>query len=224
MTVTEFNPHVAKPEMYRLRIKDNPDVGDLNKTCHVSQTGRTEPPFLPDLHDTGEELHHNEVQERNRPPSPPLPLPLDSAKSTQPWPPNDWQVAQAPAIPSWQRIYQRLLDWALVWSENELQRALTSTLPGTHVDEVGLTIWLTQTYKRYVRAKHVEHPPGRVDRCYVPPNIADAINIAVFNGRHGDAKAMLRDLWAPFGFEGMPRLLIVLARHRRDTNHYVVHR
>lgn len=35
---------------------------------------------------------------------------------------------------------------------------------------------------------------------------------------------MLRDLWAPFGFEGMPRLLIVLARHRRDSNHYVVHR
>jgi len=70
----------------------------------------------------------------------------------------------------------------------------------------------------------VEHPPGRVDRLYIPPNIADAINVAVFNGRHGDAKAMLRDLWAPFGFEGMPRLLIVLARHRRDANHYVVHR
>lgn len=161
-----------------------------------------------------EELRHHEVQERHEPGSPPLPpLPLEA-----------WSSQQANQPPSWQRVYQRLLNWALVWSEGELQRALQSTMPGNHVDEVALTVWITQTYKRYVRAKHVEHPPGRVDRLYVPPNIADAINVAVFHGRHGDARTMLRDLWAPFGFEGMPRLLIVLARHRRDSNHYVVHR
>lgn len=162
-----------------------------------------------------EVLRHHEVEvqggETQSPPLPPLPL-------------EAWSSQQASQPPSWQRVYQRLLNWALVWSEGELQRALASTQPGSHVDEVALTIWITQTYKRYVRAKNVEHPPGRVDRLYVPPNIADAINVAVFHGRHGDAKTMLRDLWAPFGFEGMPRLLIVLARHRRDSTHYVVHR
>jgi len=35
---------------------------------------------------------------------------------------------------------------------------------------------------------------------------------------------MLRDLWTPFGFDGMPRLILVLVRHRRDPNHWVVHR
>lgn len=67
-------------------------------------------------------------------------------------------------------------------------------------------------------------PGGRVDRLFVPPNMADAISTAVFNGRHGDACGMLRDLWAPFGFEGAPRLIVVLAKHRSDAGHWVVHR
>ncbi|KIJ67732.1 hypothetical protein HYDPIDRAFT_25206 [Hydnomerulius pinastri MD-312] len=50
------------------------------------------------------------------------------------------------------------------------------------------------------------------------------INTAVFNGRHGDACGMLKGFWAPFGFEGAPRLIIVLAKHRSDANHWVVHR
>ena len=61
-------------------------------------------------------------------------------------------------------------------------------------------------------------------RTRVPPNMADAISTAVYNGRHGDACGMLRELWAPFGLEGIPRLLIVLAKHRNDENHWVVHR
>lgn len=69
-----------------------------------------------------------------------------------------------------------------------------------------------------------DSPQGRVDRLFVPPNVADAISTAVFNGRHGDACMMLRDLWAPFGLDGIPRLLIVLAKHRADENHFVVHR
>ena len=40
----------------------------------------------------------------------------------------------------------------------------------------------------------------------MPPHMADAISNAVFNGRHGEACGMLRDLWSPFGLEGMPRL------------------
>ncbi|KAG8764210.1 hypothetical protein FRC12_008233 [Ceratobasidium sp. 428] len=35
---------------------------------------------------------------------------------------------------------------------------------------------------------------------------------------------MLKDMWTPFGLEGMPRLIIVLARHRRDEHHWVTHR
>jgi hypothetical protein len=127
-------------------------------------------------------------------------------------------------LPPWQRIHQRLLSWAIIWPANDLDAALNSTTRGQQVNEVALTIWSTQTYKRYVRAKLTDSPQGVVDRLFVPPNMADAISNAVFNGRHGDACGMLRDLWSPFGLEGMPRLLIVLAKHRSDPNHWVVHR
>ena len=126
--------------------------------------------------------------------------------------------------PPWQLIHQRLLNWAIIWPMSELDAAVGSTTRGHQVDEISLSIWATQSYKRYVRSRMTDSPQGRVDRLFVPPNVADAISTAVFNGRHGDACMMLRDLWAPFGLDGIPRLLIVLARHRADENHWVVHR
>ena len=107
---------------------------------------------------------------------------------------------------------------------SELDTALNSTLRGSQVDEVALSIWSTQMYKRYVRQQLTEVPPGRVDRLFVPPNMADAINNAVFHGRHGDACGMLRELWTPFGLEGMPRIIVVLCKHRTDPNHWVAHK
>jgi hypothetical protein len=129
-----------------------------------------------------------------------------------------------PQTPSWQLIHQRVLNWAIIWSMSELDAALGSTTRGHQVEEISLSIWATQIYKRYVRTQMTNFPPRRVDRLSVPPNVADEISTAVFNGRHGDACMMLRDLWAPFGLDGIPRLLIVLARHRADENHWVVHR
>jgi len=140
-----------------------------------------------------------------------------------PWGTVDYNTDSQRMSP-WQRIHGRLLSWAIVWPMSELENALNSTTRGQQVDEVALSIWSTQTYKRYVRARLTDTPHGVVDRLFVPPNVADTISNAVFNGRHGDACGMLRDLWAPFGLEGMPRLLVVLARHRSDPNHWVVHR
>ena len=161
-----------------------------------------------------------------RPGSPPLPpLPQDVRNDLID---HGWQqaeyVGEQRMLPPWQRIHQRLLSWAIVWPMGELDNAVNSCVRGMQVDEIALSIWSTQTYKRYVRAKMTDSPPGRVDRLFVPPNMADAISTAVYNGRHGDACGMLRDLWAPFGLEGIPRLLIVLAKHRNDDNHWVVHR
>ncbi|KAG2043398.1 hypothetical protein BDR03DRAFT_416314 [Suillus americanus] len=33
---------------------------------------------------------------------------------------------------------------------------------------------------------------------------------------------MLRDLWAPFGFEGAPRLIVTLAKHRSDADSHTL--
>jgi hypothetical protein len=153
--------------------------------------------------------------------SPPLP-PIPQEQATQETTFGGEYAEEAP--PPWQRIHQRLLNWAIVWPMSELDGALNSTTRGNQIDEIALSIWSTQTYKRYVRSKMTDSPNGRVDRLFVPPNMADAVSNAVYNGRHGDACAMLRDLWNPFGFDGIPRLLIVLAKHRTDENHWVVHR
>ena len=160
------------------------------------------------------------------PPLPPIPPPEDRRIAT---PQQIWQAGQeyngeSPPLAPWQRIHQRLLGWAIIWPMSELENALRSTTRSHQVDEVALSIWTTQTYKRYVRTRMTDTPQGVVDRLFVPPNMADAISSAVFNGRHGDACGMLRDLWSPFGLEGMPRLLVVLAKHRNDPNHWLVHR
>ncbi len=160
----------------------------------------------------------------------PLPeLPTEANDNTemavqqQGWSPVEYSPDEG-QLPPWQRIHARLLSWAIVWPMSELENALNSTTRGQQVDEVSLSIWSTQTYKRYVRTKLTDSPQGVVDRLFVPPNIADAINNAVFNGRHGSACGMLKDLWVPFGLEGMPRLIVVLAKHRSDPSHWVVHR
>jgi hypothetical protein len=162
--------------------------------------------------------------------SPPLPaLPGENDDKQMavhpqgPWNSLDYGV-ESQQLPPWQRIHARLLSWAIIWSSNELEHALNSTTRGQQVDEAALSVWSTQTYKRYVRARLTDSPQGVVDRLFVPPNMADAISNAVFNGRHGDACGMLRDLWSPFGLEGMPRLIVVLAKHRSDPTHWVVHR
>jgi len=196
---------------------DGSDVGE--EEDDDDQGGHGAVPTIPDS---------NGYPRGNSPPLPPIPQEdgRDVVPSQQQmWHHHvgDYNEGQPP-LPPWQRIHQRLLNWAIIWPMNELDTALNSTTRGHQVDEVALSIWSTQTYKRYVRARMTDSPQGLVDRLFVPPNMADAISNAVFNGRHGDACGILRDLWHPFGLDGMPRLLVVLAKHRSDENHWVVHR
>lgn len=189
------------------------DDDDDDEHAAITESGMPEIP--------GSQPEYTELG-RSSPPLPPIPQEQQTEGGGGQMLYDDYADEQLP--PPWQRIHQRLLSWAIVWPKGELDAALNSTTRGSQVDEVALSIWSTQTYKRYVRSKMTDSPKGRVDRLFVPPNMADAISNAVYNGRHGDACAMLRDLWNPFGLEGMPRLLIVLAKHRSDENHWVVHR
>ncbi|CAE6529205.1 unnamed protein product [Rhizoctonia solani] len=184
----------VEEELYKLRVKQPPPRSDNGEI-----------PGIPD-------------EDRHDDPPP------QSAISAPPERDRALQQYQAP--PVWQRVHQRLLNWAMVWPLTELDKALASTERGHQVEEIALSVWCTQVYKRYVRARMSEGggDASKVDRMYVPPNMADAISTAVYNGRHGDACQMLKDLWTPFGLETMPRLIIVLARHRRDEHHWVTHR
>lgn len=132
------------------------------------------------------------------------------------------ELADGP--PPWLKVNQRLLNWAVIWPFTELENSLKSCERGEQIDEVALTIWTAQIYKRYVRAQMTTYPPQTVDKMFVPPNIADAINNAAYNGRHEEVAVMLRELWVPFGFKGHPKLILALTKHRREENHWVVHR
>ncbi|KAI9509163.1 hypothetical protein F5148DRAFT_1189627 [Russula earlei] len=240
-TVNRDSPgqQYLEEELYKLRVRTGPgsQSGNTHKTWELARdNGDYEED--PDGPAAVTESGMQEVPDSNpsgygdrRASSPPLPpLPSDDGARDVPagqvWqqqPASDYN-SEPPQLLPWQRIHQRLLNWAIVWPVSELDTALNSTTRGNQVDEVALSIWSTQTYKRYVRSKMTDGPGGRVDRLFVPPNMADAISNAVFNGRHGDASGMLRELWHPFGLEGMPRLLVVLAKHRSDNNHWVVHR
>ena len=212
---TTGSQSVATHKTWEVAREDAEDYEEGDAQAAVTESG------LPEIPD-GNTAAYTERRGAS-PPLPPIPQDRqDLMHDGQIWQPSDYN--NEPRTPPWQRVHQRLLSWAIVWPMSELDNALNSTTRGKQVDEVALSIWSTQTYKRYVRSKMTDSPPGRVDRLFVPPNMADAISTAVFNGRHGDACGMLRDLWAPFGLEGIPRLLIVLAKHRTDENHWVVHR
>ncbi|KAG6876929.1 hypothetical protein C0992_011333 [Termitomyces sp. T32_za158] len=188
-----------------------PTIPDTNEGGYTGREGSRSPPLpaLPEQQGDGElEPHGNMI-----------------TTPQGPWRAHDYDPeASQHQLAPWQRIHACLLSWAVIWPQSELDTALNSTTRGQQVDEVALSIWTTQTYKRYVRAKLTDNPSSVVDRLFVPPNMADAISNAVYNGQHGNASGMLRDLWHPFGLPGMPRLLVVLARHRAENDHWVVHR
>jgi hypothetical protein len=219
---------IVEEKVYALRTLPSGANPRYQVALVVQSTGPPGPTDqLPEIQDEDQPDMYG--QERREAPLPPLPIDGHSNGYAQQvggpaaWPTTDWSPEQ-PQTPPWQRIHQHLLSCALVWPMSELDSALASTDPGHQADEIALSIWVEQVYKRYVRAKHFENPPGRVDRLFVPPNIAHAINVAVQHGRVGDARNMLRDLWNGFGLEGMPRIILALARHRHDHDHYVVHR
>ena len=223
---------VLEEELYKLRIRDASQSAPTHRSWEIARESepaqQTNGSEMPEIDGDFDQPDDHPDERTMSPPLPPIPTGesrdvVETQSQVQhPWT-GDWNQ-DTPPTPPWQRIHQRLLNWAIVWPVAELDTALNSTLRGNQVDEVALSIWSTQMYKRYVRQQLTEVPPGRVDRLFVPPNMADAINNAVFHGRHGDACGMLRDLWNPFGLEGMPRIIVVLCKHRTDPSHWVAHK
>lgn len=221
-------------ELYKLRQRPGGSQSATHKTWELGEatrdgmddfgdgeTGAFTESGLPEMLDASTQVDRREMS------LPPIPEEeredSENYRQSLVWVPSEKQRDED-VMPPWQRIHQRILSWATIWPLSGIDDALKSTNRGSQVDETALSIWSTQSYKRYVRSRMTDSPNGRVDRLFVPPNIADAISTAVFHGQHGDACGMLRDLWVPFGLERSPRLIIVLAKHRADVNHWVVHR
>lgn len=221
-------------ELYKLRQKPGGSQSATHRTWELGEATRDghddedEEVPLGDLTESGFPEIPDLGTERREASLPPIPENetevVETVPCSQLWAGRHYGRAVEDLIAPWHRIHQRILSWAVIWPMSELDGALKSTYRGQQVNETALSIWSTQSYKRYVRSKITDTPGGRPDRLFVPPNLADAISTAVFHGLHGDASRMLKDLWTPFGLEGSPRLIIVLAKHRSDVNHWVVHR
>ena len=199
---------VYEQELYKLRMKPT-RTGATHQTWDMTRADPGE--LMPEIPDSdagfqGGDMYH---EQRGTSPGP--------AKDDA----HNWHP---PGPAAWQRIHQTLLDWAVAWSPSELDKALNSTTRGNQVDSLALSVWTMQTYKRYVRLKLSENPPGNIDKMFVPPIIADVVSNAVFSGRHAEASDQLRKLWNDFGLKGSPRQIIVLAPNKRQENHWVVHR
>ncbi|KAH7108143.1 hypothetical protein BKA62DRAFT_681217 [Auriculariales sp. MPI-PUGE-AT-0066] len=199
---------VYEQELWKLRMKPV-RTGATHQTWDMTRADPGE--LMPEISDSeaghfqGRDTMYNSAE-----------VPVVPAKE------NDGPHAPTPA--PWQKIHQSLLDWAMAWSMSELDKALNSTTRGNQVDGLAITVWTTQTYKRYVRLKLTENPPSAVDKMFVPPLVADAVSNAVFSGRHSEASDQLRKLWNEFELKGSPRQIIVLAQNKRQENHWVVHR
>ncbi|KAF5346924.1 hypothetical protein D9758_010098 [Tetrapyrgos nigripes] len=129
------------------------------------------------------------------------------------------------SLPPWQKMHENLLNWATELSISELDEALNSTTRGRPVNEMALSIWADQTYKRYVYSRMTDSPEGLVDCLIVGPERAQSVGALVSKGEHEDAIRWLKEFWDFSGLQGAPRLLAVLARHGHpDECHWVVHK
>ncbi|WWC91089.1 uncharacterized protein L201_006030 [Kwoniella dendrophila CBS 6074] len=135
-----------------------------------------------------------------------------------------------PLLPSmggwkpWDMLTQRLYSWALIAEEKSFVRALEEVSLGRQVEEFPLSIFLMMTYKRLIRRNLSENPPIPCDKLFVPPNIANAINIAVHARRYHDAKEILLELWNSLGSNEPPRVIIALAPLGNDPDQWASHR
>src|SRR6266404_2116646 len=158
-------------ELYKLRVRAGPgsQSGHTHKTWELARDNGDYEDEDPDgqaaVTESGaQETNPSGYGDRRASSTPLLPLPSDNgARDVLPgqvWqqqPPSDYN-SEPPQLLPWQRIHQRLLNWAIVWPVTELDNALNSTTRGNQVDEVALSIWSTQTYKRYVRSKMTDGP------------------------------------------------------------------
>jgi hypothetical protein len=89
-----------------------------------------------------------------------------------------------------------------------------------NLDEVALSIWALQCYKRFLRSLTDLPISENPKRLFIPPNAAQAIESALLNGYRDSACNMLRKLWRLVSLEGSPEYVIVLIMKK---GHWVVH-
>jgi len=123
------------------------------------------------------------------------------------------------SIPSWQGVYQYLVDSITALPTNSLQKSLEDYTKSGELDEISLSIWTLQSHKRFLRSLDPIFS-SNPKRLFIPPNAAQAIESALINGYRDTACDMLKKLWLKLSPIGPPEHIVMLVN---KEGHWVIH-
>ncbi|CAL1703032.1 unnamed protein product [Somion occarium] len=208
----------------------------LNETTHPnpSRNGPSRPDtgnyFLGGWQDPSKSTLHLPQQ-----PSTPA---LINQPSQSPLPSNSSSTTRFQKPPRLTRPHERLYDyfrrWTDTWDMSVLGSAFQSTLPDSMVNEVALTVWTMQMYKRRLRHLVNERLDDVIEVFTVPPHFTSKIN-NILSGtarqtgeRQGLSAAakILGDLWAVIRHsqKAEPKTILIIGPHWQQKGRWLVHK
>ncbi|KAK7682109.1 hypothetical protein QCA50_014695 [Cerrena zonata] len=134
----------------------------------------------------------------------------------------------------WERLRDYFFKWTESWDYQTLSVAHTSTQPNYVVNDIALTIWIMQMYKRRLRYLWSERLYDVVEVFTVPPLYTAKINRCLVGNsdktleQQGITAALkvLCDLWSVVrhGENAEPKVVLVVGQHAKDKSRWLVHK
>jgi hypothetical protein len=105
---------------------------------------------------------------------------------------------------SYEHLEQYLLDSVKVIPDTLFRDSLETIEYTGYLNELTLTIWTLQTYKRFLRKEHSDGETPSLTtqtprRLFIPPNAATVIENALWSGYQGYACRMICEFWEMIG-------------------------
>ncbi|KAH8091804.1 kinase-like domain-containing protein [Cristinia sonorae] len=139
-------------------------------------------------------------------------------------------LAKTPSSPRsrhvWRNIEQYMLELIQHWPLEALIHAKRSTQPLNMVNEVGLTLWMLQMFKRYIKGREED---GKSQLTLVNSHMVFPVHVAMIDGAIRDGLYQngvdaLREFWAVIGQNRRPDVLLAMGKHWADSSYWVVHK
>ncbi|THH18980.1 hypothetical protein EUX98_g8866 [Antrodiella citrinella] len=122
----------------------------------------------------------------------------------------------------WRNIESYLYELIKSWSLGTLHDASFSSVSLGMVNDVALSIWVLQMFKRYVKG---EEEKGKPVTCHAifPIHVA-MVDGSIRDGTYDGGVMALREFWEITGQDGTPDVLLAIGRHWADESRWVVHK
>ena len=128
--------------------------------------------------------------------------------------------------PVWQRIERYLHRLIRDWPIETLLQAKQTTEDLNAVNDVALSMWMLQMFKRYVKGREEEGKPNfTLVNCHMifPIHVA-MVNGAIQDGTREGAITALKEFWELIGQRRRPDVVLAMGRYWLDESRWVVHK